>query len=338
MIFQAKGGLCMKVQIKGIGHALPDRILTNQELEKMVETDDKWIVERTGIKERRIADQNVASSHLATQAAVMALKSAGITAEELDLIIVATATPDMLFPSTACLLQSNIGALNAAAFDVSAGCTGFVYALATAEKFLLAPEYNNVLVIGAETLSRITDYSDRNTCVLFGDGAGAAILGKGTSENGLITTYLGADGSGAAHLYLPAGGSAKPASRETVDQNLHYIKMNGNEIFRFATRITLEICNKILSRAGLQYQDVDLFIPHQSNMRIIRTAMKWMDIPEEKTLINVDQFGNMSSACLPVGISIAAQQGRIKDGDIILMAAFGAGLTHGGALLRWGRD
>lgn len=328
----------MKAQIKGIGHALPDRILTNCELEKIVETDDQWIIERTGIRERRIAEQNIASSHLGAQAAEMALDSAGVKADELDLIIVATATPDMIFPSTACLLQEKIGAVNAAAFDVSAGCTGFIYALITAEKFLLASDYKNVLVVGSETLSRIIDYSDRNTCVLFGDGAGAAVLGKGNAENGLITTYLGSDGSGAGHLYLPAGGSAQPASLETVEQNLHYLKMNGNEIFRFATRITLEICNKLLSQAGLESKDVDLFIPHQSNMRIIRTAMKRMDIPEDKTLINVDQFGNMSAACLPVGLSMAHREGRLKEGDIILMAAFGAGLTYGGVLLKWGRD
>lgn len=328
----------MKVQIKGMGHALPDRILTNRELENMVETDDKWIVERTGIRERRIADSNISTSDLAAEAAIMALKRAGINAEEVDLIIVATASPDMLLPATACFVQQKIGAFNAAAFDVGAGCTGFIYALTVAEKFLLDPDYKNVLVIGAETLSRITDYTDRNTCILFGDGAGAAVLGRGNSENGLLATYLGTDGSGTQHLYMPAGGSAQPATLQTIKDRLHYIKMNGNEIFRFATRITIEISNKILEKAGMKYEDVDLFIPHQSNMRIIKTAMRWMHMPEEKTLINVDRFGNMSSACLPVGISIAEKEGRISDGDNILMVAFGAGLTYGGALLSWGRD
>ncbi len=328
----------MKVQIKGMGHALPDKILTNREIENMVETDDKWIVERTGIRERRIADSHISTSDLAAEAAIMALERAGVNAEEVDLIIVATASPDMLLPATACFVQQKIGAFNAAAFDVGAGCTGFIYALTVAEKFLMDSDYKNVLVIGAETLSRITDYTDRNTCILFGDGAGAAVLGRGNSENGLLATYLGADGSGTEHLYMPAGGSSQPATLQTIKDRLHYIKMNGNEIFRFATRITIEISNKILEKAGMKYEDVDLFIPHQSNMRIIKTAMRWMHMPEEKTLINVDQFGNMSSACLPVGISIAEKEGKISDGDNILMVAFGAGLTYGGALLSWGRD
>ena len=326
------------IQIKGIGHALPERVLTNQEIEQMVDTDDKWIVERTGIRERRIADANMATSDLAAQAAGMALKRARILAEEVDLIIVATASPDMLIPATACLVQQKTGAFNAAAFDVGAGCTGFIYGLTVAEKFLLDPNFKNILVIGAETLSRITDYSDRNTCILFGDGAGAAVLGRGNSENGLLATYLGADGKGAEHLYMPGGGSARPASIQTVNEHLHYIKMNGNEIFRFATRITIEISKKVLELAGMTYKDVDFFIPHQSNLRIIKTAMKWMNMPEEKTLINVNQFGNMSSACLPVGLSIAEETGKIGAGDNILMAAFGAGLTYGGALLKWGRD
>lgn len=326
------------IQIIGTGHALPDKVLTNREIEQMVETNEKWIVERTGIRERRIADADIATSDLAAQAANMALDRAAIKPEELDLIIVATASPDMPIPATACLVQQKIGAFNAAAFDVGAGCTGFIYGLTVAEKFLLDTNYKNILVIGAETLSRITDYSDRNTCILFGDGAGAAVLGRGNSQNGLLATYLGADGRGAEHLYLPGGGSARPASVQTVNDHLHYIKMNGNEIFRFATRITIEISTRILEMAGMTYKDVDLFIPHQSNMRIIKTAMKWMDMPEEKTLINVDQFGNMSAACLPVGISMAEKTGRISDGDNILMAAFGAGLTYGGALLKWGRD
>lgn len=328
----------MKVQIMGMGHALPERILDNKELEQMVDTDDQWIVERTGIRERRIADPGIATSDLAYQAALMALERAGVKGDQLDLIIVATASPDMLFPATACLVQDKLGAKHAAAFDISAGCTGFIYALSVADKMLLASEYETALVIGAETLSRVTDYTDRNTCVLFGDGAGAAVLGKAESENGILTTYLGSDGSGAEHLCLPAGGSARPASFQTVEDRLHYIKMNGKEIFRFATKITVELSDTILAREGMGYQDVNFFIPHQSNMRIIKTAMKWMNMSEDRTIINVDRFGNMSSACLPVALSIAQEEGRLKPGDIILMVAFGAGLTYGGVLLRWGRN
>jgi 3-oxoacyl-[acyl-carrier-protein] synthase-3 len=328
----------MKTQILGIGHALPPKVLTNNELEKMVDTTEEWIIERTGIRERRIADNNTATSDLSYQASLMALERSGISAEEIDLIIVGTLTPDMLLPSTACFVQDKLGAINAAAFDVAAGCTGFVYALTTAKKFLQSPQYKYALVIGGEVLSCVTDYADRNTCVLFGDGAGAVVLGKGSGDSGIINTYLGADGSGAKHLYVPAGGSRMPASLQTVNDRMHFMRMNGNEIFRFATRITLEISNKLLEMAGLDYKDVDIFIPHQSNLRIIKTAMKRMKIPEEKTLINIRDFGNMSAACIPVGLSLAEQEGRLNPGDLVLMVAFGGGLTYGGALVRWGRD
>lgn len=328
----------VKAQILGVGHALPERRLTNRELEQMVDTTDEWIVERSGIRERRIAERQTSCSDLAYLASLMALKRAGITAAQLDLIIVATATPDMFFPSTACIVQDLLGAQQAAAFDLAAGCTGFVYALDAAHKYLLAEDYQYVLVIGAEILSRIVDYSDRNTCVLFGDGAGAAVIGKGNSEAGLLSSVLGADGSGGKHLTLPAGGSAMPASLETVHNGLHYLKMNGPEIFRFATRITSEISTRVLARAGFTYGDVDLFVPHQANMRIIKTAMKKMNIPAEKTLINLDMYGNTSAACIPVGLSLAEQEGRLKAGDLVLLVAFGAGLTFGGILLRWGSD
>lgn len=328
----------MKTQIKGIGHALPARILTNNELEKMVDTSNEWIIERTGILERRIADIDTAASDLSYKAALMALERAGMRAEDLDLIIVGTSTPDMLFPSTACIIQDRLGALNVPAFDLEAGCTGFVYSLVVAEKFLLSPEYNNILVVGVDICSRITDYTDRNTCVLFGDGAGAAILGKGSGNYGILSTYLGADGSGGEFLCMPGGGSARPASLESIEQGLHYIKMDGNEIFRFASRITVQISEKLLEAAGYKYEDVDLFVPHQSNMRIIKSAMRRMKISEEKTVISVKQFGNMSAACLPVALSICEEEGRLKEGDLVLLAAFGAGLTYGGALLRWGRD
>lgn len=328
----------MKVQILGMGHSLPERILNNQELEQMVDTSNEWIVERTGIRERRIADKDTATSDLCWQAAKMALERSATEAKDLDLIIVGTSSPDMLFPSTACIVQDRLGARNAAAFDVEAGCTGFVYALSIAEKFLLSPEYKKILVIGADLCSRFTDYTDRNTCVLFGDGAGAAVVGKGDLGPGILNSYLGADGSGGRHLYMPAGGSALPPSKETVEQRLHFIRMDGNEIFRFATKIVVAASEKLLSQAGLSYQDVDFFIPHQANLRIIKTAMKRMRIPAEKTLINLDHFGNMSAACIPVGLSMAEEAGKLKNGDLVLMVAFGAGLSYGGILLRWGRD
>jgi 3-oxoacyl-[acyl-carrier-protein] synthase-3 len=328
----------MKAQVMGIGHALPERILDNKELEQTVETTEKWILERTGIRERRIIDPEETTSDLAYRASVMAMENAGITAKELDLIIVATATPDMLFPATACVVQEKLEAWNAAAFDISAGCTGFVYAITTAEKYLLSPEYKCILVIGAEAVSRVIDYSDPTTCVLFGDGAGAAVLGRGESEAGIMASYLGADGRGGQHLCVPAGGAAMPASKDTLDKGLHFLKMNGNEIFRFATRITVEVSEKIFEMTGVKAEDIDLFVPHQSNLRIIKTAMKWMHIPPEKTMVTVDQYGNMSAACLPVGLSLAWQRGELKDGDLVLMVAFGAGLTYGGVLLRWGSD
>jgi len=328
----------LSIQIKAMGHALPTRVLSNNDLENMVDTSDEWIIERTGIKERRIAAEDVRTSDLCYDAAVMALQKAGIEARELDLIIVATVTPDMPFPSTACILQERLGAWNAAAFDLGAGCTGFLYALATAEKFMSAVDYQYVLVVASDLLSRITDYSDRNTCVLFGDGAGAAVIARGDSPAGLVSTYLAADGRGAGSLYMPAGGSALPASAQTVHNRLHYIKMNGNEVFRFASKVMVEVSEELLSRAGLDYHDIDVFVPHQANIRIIKTAMKRMNIPETKTLINIDKFGNMSAASIPVALSMADMTGKLKPGDLVLMVAFGAGLTCGGAIVRWGRD
>lgn len=327
----------MNVQILSFGHALPDHILSNQDLEQMVDTNDQWIVERTGIKERRIGDANQTTSDLCVEAAKVALDRSGISAEQLDLIIVSTVTPDMIFPATACLVQDRLGAHSAAAFDLEAGCTGFVYGLTVAEKFLKSAEYNYALVIGAEMLSRIIDYKDRNTCVLFGDAAGAAILGKGSSP-GIINSYLGSRGSGGDLLCIPAGGAKIPASEESVKNRLHFMHMNGKEIFRFSTKIVMEISEKLLDMAGLRYEDVDLFVPHQANLRIIKTAMKHMNIADEKTLITIDRFANTSSASIPVALSLAEEDGKVKNGDLILIVAFGAGLTYGGALFRWGRN
>ncbi|MBO8158271.1 beta-ketoacyl-ACP synthase III [Thermosyntropha sp.] len=328
----------MKVKILGMGHSLPDKILTNKDLEKMVDTSDEWIRERTGILERRIGDEKTASSDLCVKAAKKALDKAGIKPEKLDLIVVATVTPDMLFPSTACIVQDRLGAVNAAAFDIGAGCTGFIYALTVAEKFLLASDYNYALVIGVDMLSKITDYTDRSTCILFGDGAGAAVVGKGGGEAGIIASYLGADGSGGDLLYMPAGGSRLPASEATVCERMHYIKMNGNEVFRFATKTMGMVSEKLVKMAGLTYENIDYFVPHQANIRIIQTAMKRMAIPEDRTIINIDRFGNMSAASIPVAMSEAEEKELFKPGDIVLTVAFGAGLTFGGLVIRWGRN
>ncbi|MGR6835276.1 beta-ketoacyl-ACP synthase III [Syntrophomonas erecta] len=327
----------MGIEILGMGHALPEGVLTNQDLEQMVDTSDQWIIERTGIRERRIVKPGTANSDLCAQAALAALKQAGLPSSEIGLIVVATVTPDMVFPSTACLVQEKIQAFNAAAFDLQAGCTGFIYAMDLVKKYVQAGGCRYALIIGADLLTRITDYTDRNTCVLFGDGAGAAVLGLAEDNAGIIETLVGADGRGHQLLHMPAGGSLQPASQETVAQRLHYINMNGNDVFRFASRIIVEVSKQLLDRAGLDYNDVDLFVPHQANLRIIRTAMKRMKIAEDKTMINIDRYGNMSAASIPVALSEAYSSGRIKEGDVVLMVAFGAGLTYGGALVRWGR-
>jgi 3-oxoacyl-[acyl-carrier-protein] synthase-3 len=328
----------MTAQIKGTGYALPERILSNYDLESMVNTNNQWIQDRTGITERRIGDSNTATSDLCYEAALMALNHSGVHPKDINLIIVATVTPDMLFPSTACIIQDRLQAYNASAFDLEAGCSGFIYGLTVAEKFLLAPDVQNVLVIGAETLSKITDYQDRSTCILFGDGAGAAVVSKGHKNYGILSSMIGADGRGANLLYMPAGGSRLPSSIKTIEDRQHFIKMNGNEVFRFATKKMNELSSQLLEAAGLNYSDIDLFVPHQANLRIIKTAMKHMDMPMEKVLINIDRFGNMSSASIPVALSMAEQEGRLKAGDIVLTVAFGAGLTFGGAVIRWGSD
>lgn len=302
-----------------------------------MDTSDEWILSRTGIRERRICDPDVATSDLAFSAAEKALKEAGIEAGDLDLILVATVTPDMVFPSTACLLQARLGASQAAAFDLSAGCTGFVYAMAVAERFMTAADYAYVLVVAAETLSRVTDYTDRNTCVLFGDGAGAMVLGKGQGPNGILSTYLGADGSGESLLYIPAGGSRLPASQQTVADHLHYMRMQGNEVYRFAVTTIPECAARVLEPAGISIDEVDHFVFHQANLRILQTAAKRMKIPWEKMLVNIERYGNMSAACIPVAVAEAVDDNLIHFGQLLLMVGFGAGLTMGSVLIRWGR-
>ncbi len=323
------------VGIIGTGKYVPEKVLTNADLEKMVDTNDEWIVSRTGIKERHIAAPEQATSDLAYEAAVRALKSAGLTADELDLIIVATVTPDSAFPSTACILQDKLGAKKAAAFDLSAACSGFVYGMATANGFIQTGMYRNALVIGADTLSRITDYSDRNTCVLFGDGAGAVIIGEVPEGRGFLSFDLGAEGAGGELLKLEAGGSRLPASEATVADRKHYIYMNGREVFKFAVRVMGSATEEVLRKAGKSKEDIDLFVPHQANIRIIQSAMQRLDLPEDKCVINVDKYANTSAASIPLALVEAAEDGRMKEGDTILLVGFGGGLTWGASVLVW---
>ncbi|MNH97766.1 3-oxoacyl-[acyl-carrier-protein] synthase 3 [compost metagenome] len=314
---------------------MPEKILTNSDLEKMVETNDEWIVSRTGIRERHIAAPHEATSDLAYEAALKALDSAGMRAEDLDLIIVATVTPDSTVPSTACILQDKLGAKGAAAFDLSAACSGFVYGLATASGFIQNGMYNNALVIGADTLSRITDYSDRNTCVLFGDGAGAVIIGEVPEGRGFLSFDLGAEGSGGSLLNIEAGGSRLPASHQTIEDKKHFLYMNGREVFKFAVRVMGTATERVLTKAGLGKENIDLFVPHQANIRIIQSAMQRLDLPPEKCVINVDKYANTSAASIPLALVEAAEEGRIKEGDAVLMVGFGGGLTWGASVLIW---
>jgi len=325
----------LSVGILGVGRYSPERRLTNRDLEQMVDTSDEWIVTRTGIRERRIAAPHEATSDLAYEAAVRALNAAGVAAEDVDLIIVATITPDMFFPSTACLVQDRLGARHAAAFDVSAACSGFIYALATASGMIATGLYRNALVIGAECLSRVTDYSDRNTCILFGDGAGAAVLGPVPEGRGFRSFVLGADGSGGELLNIPAGGSRTPPTADTVARHMHFMKMNGREVFKFAVRVIGTATEEALHKAGLTKEDIDLLVPHQANIRIIQSALERFGLPEEKCVVNVDRYGNMSAASIPVALAEAVEEGRVREGDRLVLVGFGGGLTWGASVLIW---
>ena len=327
----------MNVGIIGTGKYVPDKVLTNQDLEQMVETSDEWITSRTGIKERRIASAEQATSDLAVEAAKNALKSAGLTGEDVELIIVATITPDMAFPSVSCILQEKLGAKHAAAFDLSAACSGFIYALANAQALLKSGMYKNALVVGAETLSKITDYTDRNTCILFGDGAGAVVLGEVAEGRGFRSFELGADGSGGELLNLRGGGSRIPASEDSVKNKLHYIYMNGREVFKFAVRQMPESSVNVIEKAGLQKEDVDYLVPHQANIRIMEAARKRLGISEDKMAKTVQNYGNNSSASVPIALSESVLNGKIKDDDIVVLVGFGGGLTWGAIALKWGK-
>lgn len=322
------------IGIIGLGCYVPKKILTNKELEGMVDTSDEWITTRTGIKERRLAAKEESTSVLAYNAALEALKNAKIKPEDVELIIVATITPDMPFPATACFLQDMLGAKNATAFDVSAACAGFVYALVAAKQFLLNGKYKNALVIGAEKLSAVTDWQDRNTCVLFGDGAGAAVLAP-VEDGGILASYLGTDGSLAGLLMMPGGGSKHPASKETLEQRLHFIKMRGNEVFKLAVKIMSDAACKALKDCNLTVDHIDCFIPHQANMRILDAVARKMRLPLDKIFFNVANYGNMSSASTAVALCEAYQYGRIKPGNIVVLDAFGAGLVWGACVIQW---
>ncbi|SDL89660.1 beta-ketoacyl-ACP synthase III [Halarsenatibacter silvermanii] len=320
--------------ITGLGKKVPDNVMTNKDLEEIVDTTDEWITQRTGIKERRIADEDTSSSDLAYEASLEALEEADLSPEDLEMIILATATPDMLFPATACLLQERLGADNAGAFDLEAGCSGFVYGLGVADQFIRAGNYENILVVGAETLSKLVDWDDRSTCVLFGDGAGAAVV-QPSSEAGILSTVMGSDGSGGDSLCVPAGGSLHPASQKTVENKLHYIKMEGNQVFKFAVKKMGAASVEVLDKAGYTPADVDFFVPHQANTRIIDAAAKRLDLDMDSVIVNLPLYGNTSSASVPIALKEAVEENRIKPGDLIVLVAFGAGLTWASAAVRW---
>ena len=324
-----------RIGITGIGAFAPERVLTNEDLEGMIETSDEWIRERTGIKERRIAAPDQAASDLALPACRQALERAGVRAEELDLLVVGTCTPDMVFPTTASLVADKLGARDAAAYDLLAGCTGFLYALAQAYGALAGGLAERALVVGSEALSKITNWHDRGTCILFGDGAGAAVL-EPVEDGGFLAFELGADGSGGEDLKVPAGGSRAPASAETVERDLHFIQMNGAEVYRFATRVMVASAEKVLAKAGRGVDDVDLYVPHQANKRIIDHAARNLGLPHEKVFVNIERFGNTSSASIPLCLVEAEEAGVLTGGANVLLSAVGAGLTWGSALVTWG--
>jgi 3-oxoacyl-[acyl-carrier-protein] synthase-3 len=326
-----------KAKITALGCYVPPKVLTNQDLEKMVETNDQWIMERVGIRERHIADPEIATSDMAVEAARCALLQRGIDASELNAIIVCTVTPDMFFPSTACLVQNRLGARGAWGFDLIAACSGFVYGLTTGASLVAAGTHKKVLVIGSDTMSRIIDYTDRATCVLFGDGAGAMLLEPAEEgEDAGFIDFLGeVDGSGGDALKMPAGGSRLPASHDTIDQRLHFVKQDGAQVFKYAVRKMYEVSRDLLARNGLTIDDVAVMIPHQANKRIITAAGERLGIPPEKVLINIDRYGNTTAGTIPLGTRDAVQQGLLKKGQVALFAAVGAGYTVGASLWRW---
>ena len=326
-----------RARISSLATFVPPRVLTNGDLEQMVDTSDEWILQRTGIRERHIVDAGVATSDLALEASREAIARAGLTPDDIDFIVVGTTTPDMLFPSTACLLQAKLGASNAWGYDLFAACSGFTYALTTAAQFISSGASRRALVVGADVMSSIIDYTDRATCVIFGDGAGAAVVEASDDPDvGIIDFENYVDGSGGEALCMPAGGSLRPATHETVDGRLHYVKQDGQTVFRFAVRNTEEACRRILDRNKVTPSDLDLLVSHQANRRIIQLAAEKLDVPLEKVIINIEKFGNTTAATIPLALNDAVCQRRLKRGDLVLLVSVGAGFTVGSVLLRWG--
>jgi 3-oxoacyl-[acyl-carrier-protein] synthase-3 len=326
-----------RARISSLATYVPPRVLTNADLERLVETTDEWILQRTGIRERHIVDPGVATSDLAAEAAREAIRRASLTPDDIDFIVVGTTTPDMMFPSTACLVQTKIGASHAWGFDLGAACSGFTYALTTAAQLVSAGGSRHALVIGADVMSSIIDYTDRTTCVLFGDGAGAAVVEASDRDNiGIIDFENFVDGSGGEALCMPAGGSLRPASHDTVEQRLHYVKQDGAAVFKFAVRNTEEAARRILDRNGVKPCEIDLFVSHQANRRIIMSATERLGIPSEKVVINIERFGNTTAATIPLALNDAVADKRLKEGDLLLVASVGAGFTVGTVLMRWG--
>ena len=331
--------LLKRAKVSALGTYVPPRILTNADLEKMVDTSDQWIVERTGIRERHLAEKGTATSDLASQAARRCLADRGISADEVEVIILATVSPDMPFPATACLVQEKIGAHHAWGFDLGAACSGFLYALQVGAKLIESGAQRNVMVIGADTMSSMIDYTDRSTCILFGDGAGAVLLeATEEGEEGILDYAHEIDGSGANALRLPAGGSLQPASAQTVADKLHYVHQDGQTVYKFAVRKMAEISEKVLTRNGLEGRDLACFIPHQANRRIIESTAQRLDMPMERVLINIDRYGNTIAATVPLAMGTAREEGKLKRGDMVLLTSVGAGFTAGATLLRWELD
>ena len=326
----------MKAAITTTARYVPERILTNSDLEKMVETSDEWIRSRTGISERHIVEKGQASSFMATKVAKKLLHKSNTSPEDIDLIIIATVTPDMFFPSTAALVQNNIDARRAWGFDLSGACTGFLYALETGRLLVESGKYTKVIVVGVDTMSSIMDYTDRNTCVLFGDGAGGVLIESSKKENGIMDSILFIDGSGGKYLHMPAGGSLLPANHDTIDKKMHYLKQEGKTVYKYAVKKMADVCLKILERNGLSGKDIKLFIPHQANKRIIDAAAQRCGFSENQVLININKYGNTTAGTIPIGLDEAVEDGIIQNGDLILLSAFGAGFSWGSMLLRWG--
>ena len=326
----------VRVKISALGTYVPPRLLTNADLEKMVETSDQWITERTGIRERHIVDKGVATSDLAVEAAKKALAQRGIDPSDLDAILVGTVTPDMFFPSTACLVQNKLGAKGVWGFDLSAACSAFLYALQVGTQFVATGAHKRVMVIGADVMSSIIDYTDRATCIIFGDGAGAVILEPAENDSlGMIDFIHEVDGSGGCSLYMPGGGSLNPSTHETVDQKMHYVHQDGQAVFKFAVRKQTELCEKILERNGIKASDIDVFIAHQANRRIINATAERLALRPESVVINIDRYGNTTAGTIPLAMDTARQEGTLKKGDLVLLASVGAGFTVGATLLRW---